>query len=84
CFLGLFCCLWIRELNSYFCQLFACDFAWAPLVSRADYLAAFDNVQEMIRAGDIYQANLTFPCELPISGDPLALYATLRGRQRAA
>ena len=58
--------------------------ALTPMMSRADYLAAFDRVQEMIRAGDIYQANLTFPCELPISGDPLALYAALRGRQRAA
>lgn len=58
--------------------------ALTPLVSRADYLAAFGQVQDLIRAGDIYQANLTFPCALSISGDPLALYAAIRGRQQAA
>ncbi|WP_183956267.1 aminodeoxychorismate synthase component I [Sphingobium fontiphilum] len=57
--------------------------AMTPMVSRADYLTAFGRVQDMIRAGDIYQANLTFPCELAISGDPLALYAAIRGRQQA-
>ena len=44
----------------------------------AAYLAAFDTLQEAIRAGDIYQANLTFPLAGPAKGDPLALYATIR------
>jgi aminodeoxychorismate synthase component I len=54
-----------------------------PLISRADYGAAFRQVQALIAAGDIYQANLTFPCALPIDGDPRAVYAALRGHARA-
>jgi para-aminobenzoate synthetase/4-amino-4-deoxychorismate lyase len=54
-----------------------------PSKSRDDYSRAFARVQEYIRAGDIYQANLTFPLTADYSGDPLALYAALRGRARA-
>ncbi len=35
-------------------------------------------MQEAIRAGDIYQANLTMPLAGPARGDPLALYAAIR------
>ena len=34
--------------------------------------------KELIAAGDIYQANLTFPLAGSYRGDPLALYAALR------
>ncbi|HEX7743557.1 MAG TPA: aminodeoxychorismate synthase component I, partial [Sphingobium sp.] len=54
-----------------------------PLIDEATYRAAFEQVQELIRAGDIYQVNLTFPCAARFSGDPLALYAAVRPRQRA-
>jgi para-aminobenzoate synthetase/4-amino-4-deoxychorismate lyase len=54
-----------------------------PAISRADYSRAFTTVQEYIRAGDIYQANLTFPLTADYAGDPLALYAALRARARA-
>ena len=54
-----------------------------PGISRADYRQAFATVQEYIRAGDIYQANLTFPLTADYAGDPLALYAALRARARA-
>lgn len=54
-----------------------------PSISRADYSRAFATVQEYIRAGDIYQANLTFPLTADYAGDPLALYAALRTRARA-
>jgi para-aminobenzoate synthetase/4-amino-4-deoxychorismate lyase len=54
-----------------------------PGISRDDYSQAFARVQEYIRAGDIYQANLTFPLTADYSGDPLALYAALRARARA-
>ena len=36
-----------------------------------------------ILAGDIYQANLTFPAEVATAGHPLALYAAIRPRARA-
>jgi para-aminobenzoate synthetase/4-amino-4-deoxychorismate lyase len=54
-----------------------------PGISRDDYSRAFATVQEYIRAGDIYQANLTFPLTADYAGDPLALYAALRARARA-
>ncbi len=54
-----------------------------PLVDADGYRAMFDQVQELIRAGDIYQVNLTFPCDLPFAGDPMALYAALRPRAAA-
>jgi len=54
-----------------------------PGISRADYSRAFAAVQEYICAGDIYQANLTFPLSASYAGNPLALYAALRGRASA-
>lgn len=54
-----------------------------PLIDEAAYRTAFDRVLEYIRAGDIYQANLTFPCDLSFSGDPMALYAAVRPRAAA-
>lgn len=58
------------------------DAPW-PLIGEADYRAQFAQVQELIRAGDIYQVNLTFPCEVRFAGEPMALYAALRARARA-
>ncbi|MEE9434907.1 MAG: aminodeoxychorismate synthase component I [Sphingorhabdus sp.] len=51
-----------------------------PDISHSDYAKAFAKVQEYIRAGDIYQANLTFRASAPYAGHPLALYAALRSR----
>jgi para-aminobenzoate synthetase/4-amino-4-deoxychorismate lyase len=49
-----------------------------PTIDRAAYDAAFDRVKAYIAAGDIYQANLTFQSNVPVAGDPLALYARIR------
>ncbi len=54
-----------------------------PEISRVDYAKSFNSVQDYIRAGDIYQANLTFPLTADYVGDPLALYAALRPRAAA-
>ncbi|MEP2990602.1 MAG: aminodeoxychorismate synthase component I [Parasphingorhabdus sp.] len=54
-----------------------------PGISRSDYGAAFESVQEYIRAGDIYQANLTFRAQAKYAGHPLALYAAVRSRAKA-
>ncbi len=54
-----------------------------PDISRSDYTKAFAAVREYIAAGDIYQANLTFPLSADYAGDPLALYAALRPRAAA-
>lgn len=55
----------------------------SPQHSTGGYARAFDLVQEAIRAGDIYQANLTFQLAGSWAGDPLAIYAALRGDSRA-
>ena len=54
-----------------------------PLLDETAYRAAFAQVQDYIRAGDIYQVNLTFPCAARFAGDLMALYAAVRPRQRA-
>ncbi len=60
-------------------------YAAAPLPTRnfCDYARAFATIQDYIGAGDLYQANLTLPFRVPFAGDPLALYAGLRGRAKA-
>lgn len=47
-------------------------------LDREAYHIAFAQVAEAIRAGIVYQANLTFPSVVTIAGDPLAAYARLR------
>lgn len=54
-----------------------------PLIDRDTYDASLSRVLDLIAAGDIYQANLTFAASVPFVGDPLALYARLR-RQAGA
>lgn len=62
--------------------------AWAgepvPLVSREGYLARVAAGKDAIVAGDIYQANISFPAQVPVAGDPPALYAGLRQRAAAS
>ncbi|WP_422025762.1 aminodeoxychorismate synthase component I [Roseovarius sp.] len=52
-----------------------------PAWSEADYTAAFERVHAFIGAGDIYQANLTFPVTMQAHGTPEALYAALTAIQ---
>ncbi|HUD27647.1 MAG TPA: aminodeoxychorismate synthase component I [Novosphingobium sp.] len=54
-----------------------------PQLGFGAYERAFDTLHAAIEAGDIYQANLTFPLAGPWLGDPLALYAALRPRAAA-
>jgi para-aminobenzoate synthetase/4-amino-4-deoxychorismate lyase len=51
---------------------------FAPQLSFGGYSRIFAELQAAIRAGDIYQANLTFPLAAPWHGDPLTLYAAIR------
>jgi para-aminobenzoate synthetase/4-amino-4-deoxychorismate lyase len=61
--------------------------AWAsapqPAIDRATYDSHVARVLELIAAGDIYQANLTFAATVRHAGDPLGLYARLRQQARA-
>lgn len=52
--------------------------------TKEEYVTRFERVQEMIRAGDIYQLNLTFKARFRLSGSPLTFYRDLRQRQRVA
>lgn len=50
-----------------------------PALSPGGYARAFAAMRAAIVAGDIYQANLTLPLLGHWQGDPLAIYAALRG-----
>ena len=52
--------------------------------TREDYDEAFADVQNYIAAGDVYQINLTLKYRFGFTGDPVALYAALRRKQRVA
>lgn len=54
-----------------------------PGLERAGYEARVGQVQALIAAGDIYQANFTFNAMVAVGGHPLHLYARLRAGSRA-
>ena len=54
-----------------------------PRLEREDYFAAARQVKEHLFAGDYYQANLTFGCDVPFVGSPIDAYAQMRGRSNA-
>jgi para-aminobenzoate synthetase/4-amino-4-deoxychorismate lyase len=51
---------------------------FAPQLSLSGYARVFGELRAAIHAGDIYQANLSFPLAARWHGDPLALYAAIR------
>ena len=56
------------------------EHAW----DQSAYESRFDDVIEKIRAGDIYQLNLTFKARFRLDGSPLTFYRDMRRRQRVA
>src|SRR3546814_4003010 len=56
-----------------------------PRSTRTDTLFPYPTLfrSEAITAGDIYQANLTFPLRGRWRGDPIALYRTIRPEAKA-
>jgi para-aminobenzoate synthetase/4-amino-4-deoxychorismate lyase len=52
--------------------------------SEKEYIERFNEVIEKIRAGDIYQLNLTFKARFKLSGSPLTFFLDLRQKQRVA
>jgi aminodeoxychorismate synthase component I len=51
-----------------------------PGIGRDAYDNAIDRTLALIRAGDIYQANITFRARVAVAGEPLAAYAAIRSR----
>lgn len=49
-----------------------------------EYAKRFESCRQAIRAGDVYQVNLTFPLTGAYAGDALSLYRSLRSRQPVA
>lgn len=66
-----------RSGNYHFADV---EHAW----TEDDYLLRFTDVIEKIRAGDIYQLNLTFKARFRLDGSPLTFYRDMRRRQRVA
>ena len=58
----------------------ASEIVWQPTITRESYAAGIERVQDYIRAGDIYQANIAqrFVADLPSGADPWSLYRALR------
>ena len=54
-----------------------------PDIPQARYEAQVREVLDLIAAGDLYQANLSFRATAPIAGDALSIYAALRARAGA-
>jgi para-aminobenzoate synthetase component 1 len=52
-----------------------------PRWDASRYARAFQDVHDYIGAGDIYQANLTFPIDATVQGTARGLYAALAARQ---
>ena len=53
-----------------------------PLWTEAEYTKRFNRVMDYIRAGDVYQINLTFPMAGDYEGTAETLYAAFRHRQK--
>lgn len=54
----------------------------SPAWTKAQYRERFDKVLAYIRAGDVYQINLTFPMRGDYDGEAHSLYAAYRHRQK--
>ena len=53
-----------------------------PRIAQDDYERAVAEVRDHLFAGDFYQANLTFGCDVAVNGSPPAVYARLRRSAR--
>jgi len=54
---------------------------WRPVWDAARYARAFERLRDLIGAGDLYQANLTFSMQGQVTGTPEAIYAALKRDQ---
>ena len=60
------------------------DIKLTPQQNYQSYEKSFKTVQQAIKAGDIYQLNLTFKADVEDINNPLALYAEMRRKQPVA
>jgi para-aminobenzoate synthetase/4-amino-4-deoxychorismate lyase len=57
--------------------------AMVPAIDAADFAERLARILDLVAAGDIYQANLTFCAAVAVGGHPLHLYQRLRVGSRA-
>jgi para-aminobenzoate synthetase/4-amino-4-deoxychorismate lyase len=57
---------------------------WTPAVGAATHAEGVDRIRELIREGDTYQVNYTFPMRATFEGDPAGLYRALSNAQNTA
>lgn len=55
-------------------NIFTVSQAFTPLISHADYCAAFQAIHAELRAGRCYQVNFTQPFQAAFQGDTLGIY----------
>ncbi len=55
-----------------------------PPMSLEDYRTRFETAKELIRSGDVYQINLTFPIALSLDAPAPVTYRRIRARQAVA
>jgi len=58
--------------------------SWSPSIRRAAYEEGVERVRDLIRSGDIYQANYTFRLRAAMEADPRTVYAELCRAQRSS
>lgn len=74
-----------RHLQARAADLQACGIAgWQQSLDWPTYHARLARIHALIRAGECYQINLTYPLTGQLYGDPLALYCRLRQQQPVA
>ena len=73
--------VWLRGLPEHERVAGVAD--WRPRLDEPEYLRCIERIHRWIRAGDVYQVNLTFPIDFRVFGHPLSLYLGLRQRQPA-
>jgi para-aminobenzoate synthetase/4-amino-4-deoxychorismate lyase len=72
---------WLEEQGAaHRAKIWGLELSW----TREQYDRAFAAVEDYIAAGDVYQINLTLKYHFDFEGDPVALYAALRRKQRVA
>jgi len=60
------------------------ELTWSPSIRRDAYEERVDLIRDLIRSGDIYQANYTFRLRAAMRADPRAVYHELCRSQRSS
>ena len=79
---GVFKAVSFHAPTQYLYQADTPELTLKPSWTEAQYRQRFNKVMDYIRAGDVYQINLTFPMTAEFKGEAHTLYASYRHRQK--